>query len=86
MIQRPVARTREFGAERKTYVFSTQGQKSIQTTPRGGDACGILLIPVQIEVAGEQQDGREDHGQGLERPRVLSGDKRREQHRRHGIV
>lgn len=61
-------------------------QQSVQSTPSGRDACRILLISAQIEVAGEEKNWWEHHGQALEGTEVLCSYQRGQESRWHGVL
>lgn len=53
-------------------------EQQIQTRPRGADPRAVGLIALEVGVACKEQDGREEHGEELERAHVLCGDERGE--------
>lgn len=61
-----------------------QGEEDIETTPRGGDSGTIRGEPGQVDVAGEEEHGGEEHGQGLEGPAVKGDDECRQSGGWHG--
>jgi hypothetical protein len=55
------------------YLTSPHSKKSIQPTPRRSETSRIRLVVAQVQVGGEEQDGREHHGEGLEGTGMLGG-------------
>jgi hypothetical protein len=52
-------------------LFASAGQEKVQTRPGRTDTRAVLLEALQIGVGGEEKDGRERHGEELERAQML---------------
>lgn len=55
-------------------LFPSPGNNEVCSAPGGGDTSGIGRVAVDVKVRGEEQDGREEHGQLLEGTEVLGCD------------
>lgn len=69
-----------------TNLLPPPGQQHVQPAPGSRHTGRILLVAVKVDIAGKQQNGREEHGQWLEWAHVLGRDERREKRRWQGIV
>jgi hypothetical protein len=67
-----------------TDLFSPQCKKEVQAAPCSTDARCVDFEAIDVEVGGEQEDGRKYHGQGLEGAKVLCRDEGSEECRRKG--
>jgi hypothetical protein len=50
------------------------GEDEVRGAPGGGEARAVLFEAVDVEVGAEEEDGREEHGHGLEGAGVLGDD------------
>ena len=56
---------------RPKRLFPPHRQQQVQSRPGSGDARGVDAEAVDVHPAGEEEDGREEHGERLEGLEVL---------------
>lgn len=49
-------------------------EHQVRRAPGGCEACAVGLEAVEVEICGEEEDGREKHGQSLEWASMLGND------------
>lgn len=59
---------------KSTYLTSPHGEQGIETTPCRRDTSRVGLVAAEVQIRGEEEDGREHHGEGLEGAGMLGED------------